>query len=143
RGSGTNWRRKVSANGRFVQLQTEAGLVAQPKLAGLDRVPAGDQAAPPGHVEVGERFLNHEVRRAEIEVERGGEGDGADRAVRRDAQILTRGQGGDLLAHENAATVSQIRLDYIRGAEVDQSREVGQCVEPLARRNGRAHRALY
>src|SRR5690349_9532538 len=93
----------------FVELQAEAGGVVQEELAVADRVPAADEGIAPGDVEFSEGFLNVKVRRADVEVEGGGEGDGADGDVRRDSHVLRRAHRGDLLAEEQPAAVGQIR----------------------------------
>src|SRR5207248_4242778 len=56
-------------------------------------------------------LLNQEVRDAGVQLQAGGEGDRAERIVRRNGREVTLRHGGDLLALEDAASVAEIRLE--------------------------------
>src|SRR5207253_1515785 len=78
-----------------VELEAEAGGVGEEERAVTERVPAANQVVAPGDVELGEGFLDEEVRRTHVEMKAGRQRDGADRAVGGDAQVVDGGDGGD------------------------------------------------
>ena len=59
-------------------------------------------------------LLDNGVRRAIVELEAGREGDGAERAVRRDGDVETFRHGGDFADFRDAACMAEIGLDDIR-----------------------------
>ena len=77
-------------------------------------------------------LLDEGVVADRIQLQRGGQGQRAERAVRGERHVMGRGQGGDLHALADAAAVGEVGLDDVDHAVGQQVAEREAGVQPLA-----------
>ena len=77
-------------------------------------------------------LLDEGVRSAGVELQTGGQGNRAKRAVRGDSHVVCLGHGGYLADLENAPRVREIGLNYVGNALIKDLFEIPAGKEPLA-----------
>ena len=120
---------------RLVELQAQARRIGEDELAVPDRIPAADQVLRQGTSNSANASWTRKLGVLTVEVEAGGQGDRADRAVRGDAHVLRRRPARRSSCRRAGRRSGPGPSAPRRGAQGRQPVEIGQGVEPLAGRD--------
>src|SRR5215213_8504354 len=82
-------------------------------------------------------FLDEGVVGAGVDLQAGGKGDGAERAVQRDRDVVRLCHRGDLAGLADPAGVRGVRLDDVDGSTGQERLEIPSREEPFTERDGR------